>query len=152
MQDITELTVLSRVTVKLPDDLKLATEDFQEGWNFVRSGDVHWMDKKVRKSGWHFIWIAEPSQRSGVGQTAQAAIAGALKLALRRVNLEFNTVNIDRIDITQYPWFFIAKVKVYPYQIQQDVVLQISDRAMPLLKDGPVEPIPAAGTLAATAI
>jgi hypothetical protein len=152
MQDITELTVLSRVTVQLPDDLKLATEDFQEGWNFVRSGDVHWMDKKVRKSGWHFIWIAEPSQRGGVGQTAQVAIAGALKLALRRVNPEFNAVNIDRIEITQYPWFFIAKVRVYPYQIQQDTVLQIPGRPTPCPITGLVEPIPAAETMAATAV
>jgi hypothetical protein len=152
MQDITELTVLSRVTVQLPDDLKLATEDFQEGWNFVRSGDVHWMDKKVRKSGWHFIWIAEPSQRGGVGQTAQVAIAGALKLALRRVNPEFNAVNIDRIEITQYPWFFIAKVRVYPYQIQQDTVLQIPGRPTPCPITGLVEPIPAAETMVATAV
>jgi hypothetical protein len=152
MEDIAEFTVLSRVTVKLPDDLKLAMEDFQEGWRFVRSGDVHWMDTKVRKSGWHFIWIAEPSQRSGVGQTAQAAIAGALKLALRRVNPDFNAANIDRIELKQYPWFFIAKVRVYPYQIQQDAVPQISGRPIPLRLTGLVEPIPAAGTLAATAV
>jgi hypothetical protein len=152
MQDIAKLTILSRATVKLPDDLKLATEDFQEDWRFLRSGDVHWMDKNVRKSGWHFIWIAEPSQRSGVGQTAQAAIAAALKLALRRINPDFNAANIDSIELTQYPWFFIAKVRVYPYQIQQDAVLQISGRPMPLRLTGLIEPIPAAGTLAATAV
>jgi len=120
----------------------------------VRSGDVLWMDMKARKSGCHFIWIAESSPRGGVGvgQTAQAAIAGALKLALRRVNPDFNAANIDRIDLAQYPWFFIAKVRVYPYQIQQDPVLQISEGPMPLPITGLVEPVPTTGNLAATAV
>src|SRR5580698_1308864 len=118
MQDIAEHTVLSRVTAELPNGLRIVTEVFQEGWNIIRSGDVHRLDKAIRGCGWHFVWIAEPSQRGGVGQTEQAAIASALKLALRRVSPKFNAANIDSIEITRYPWFFIAKVKLYPYQIQ----------------------------------
>jgi len=52
MHDITELTMLSRITVELPGKLALATEDFQEGWGFVRSGAVHWLDKEIRSRGW----------------------------------------------------------------------------------------------------
>lgn len=152
MQDITELTVLSRVTAKLPDSLKFATEDFQEGWTFLRSGNVHWMDKEVRNCGWHFSWIAEPSRRTGVGQTAQAAIAGALKLALRRVGPCFNAANIDNIELTWYPWFFITKVRVYPYQIQQDAVLRVSQGIAPLPMTIPAGPAAIPGTLAATAV
>jgi hypothetical protein len=149
MQDIAEHTVLSRVTAELPDGLRIATEAFQEGWNFMRSGDVHRLDKAIRGCGWHFIWIAEPSQRGGVGQTEQAAIASALKLALRRVSPGFNAANIDRIEITQYPWFFIAKVKIYPYQIQQSAVLQVSDQAMPLPMIAPPKRSPVREGLAA---
>lgn len=152
MQDITELTVLSRVTVTLPHNFRIATEDFQEGWNFVRSGDVHWLDKKVRKCGWHFLWIAEPSQRGGVGRTAQAAIAGALRLALRRVSPGFNVANVDSIELTQYPWFFVAKVRVYPCQIQQDALLQASGVAMPLSMTAPVTLLPVTETLASPAV
>lgn len=152
MQDIAELTVLSRITAKLPDSLKLETENFQEGWTFMRSGDVHWMDKKVRNCGWQFIWIAEPSERGGVGQTAQAAIAGALKLALRRVGPCFNAAYIDNIELTRYPWFFIAKVRVYPYQIQQDAVLRASQEIATLPMTIPAGPAAIPGTLAATAV
>jgi hypothetical protein len=52
MQDIAEHTVLSRVTAELPDGLRIATEAFQEGWNFMRSGDVHRLDKAIRGCGW----------------------------------------------------------------------------------------------------
>jgi hypothetical protein len=139
MRDITEHTVLSRVTVKLPNNLTVETEDFLEGWSFLRSGDLHWVDKEIRKCGWHFIWIADSSQRGGVGQTEQAAIAAALKLALRRVSPDFNAANVDTIELVQYPWFFIAKVRVYPYQIQQDVVLLTSEKDMP----PPITPVEA---------
>jgi len=149
MHDITEFAMLSRITVGLPGNLALATEDFQEGCGFVRSCDVHWLDKEIRRRGWHFIWIAEPSLRSGVGETAQAAIAGAPKLALRRVNPGFNVANIDRIELIQYPWFFIAKVRVSPYQIQQNTVLKMTERAMHLPMTATSELEPVVGRLAA---
>ena len=85
MRNITEPTILLRGRVELPDNLDLATEEFQEGWSFVQSGDTHWLDKEIRRRGWHFMWIGEGSRRSGMGQTSQEAIAGALKLALRHV-------------------------------------------------------------------
>jgi hypothetical protein len=149
MQNIAELIVLTRVTAELPNDLRIETETFQEGWSFVRSGDVHRLDKAIRGCGWHFVWIAEPSQRGGVGQTEQAAIASALKLALRRVSPKFNAANIDSIEITRYPWFFIAKVKLYPYQIQESAVIQIVDRAMPLPSISRMKTIPLQKSVAA---
>ena len=49
MHNITELTVLLRERVALPDHFKLVTEEFREGWDFVPSGDAHWLDKKIRR-------------------------------------------------------------------------------------------------------
>jgi hypothetical protein len=123
MDDIAERTMLLRGNPALPGDLKLATVGFQEGWNLVPSGDAQWLDKKIRKYGWHFIWIAEKSLRGGVGQTSQAAIASALKLALRGVSEHYNAAEVEHIKLTQYPWFFLASVRVYPYQIQQSANL-----------------------------
>lgn len=119
MPNIAERTVLLRGNITLPDDLKLATAEFQEGWSLVQSGDASWLDKRVQKSGWHFIWIAEKSLRGGVGQTSREAIASALKFALRGVNERYNAAEVEYIKLTQYPWFFVASVRVYPYQIQQ---------------------------------
>jgi hypothetical protein len=132
MSKITELTMLVRGHVELPDSLNLVTEQFREGWNFVQSGDTHWLDKEIRTRGWHFMWIGEGSLRSGVGQTSQEAIASALKLALRRVSECFNAAEVESIKLRKYPWFVLAKVKVYPYQIQQGAVLSASDGATTL--------------------
>ena len=73
MRKIAELTMLLRGRVELPDDLNLVTEEFQEGWSFVQSGDTHWLDKEIRRRGWHFMWIGE-----GITQRRRRAdIAGS---------------------------------------------------------------------------
>jgi len=127
MRNIAELTVLLRERVALPDHFKLVTEEFREGWYFVRSGDAHWLDKKIRRFGWHFIRIAEGSLKSGVGPTPQEAIASALKLALRCVSGRFNAAEVGHIELKKYPWFVLATVRVYPYQIQKSAILSVSD-------------------------
>ena len=51
MRKIAELTMLLRGRVELPANLNLVTEEFQEGWRFVQSGDTHWLVKKIRRRG-----------------------------------------------------------------------------------------------------
>jgi hypothetical protein len=126
MHNITELTVLLRERVALPDHFKLATEEFREGWDFVPSGDALWLDKKIRRRGWRFIRIAEGSLKSGVGPTPQEAIANALKLALRCVSGRFNAAEVGHIELKEYPWFVLAMVRVYPYHIQESAILSVS--------------------------
>jgi hypothetical protein len=128
MRSIAELNMLLRVPAHLPVGLRLATNEFREGWGFV-TGNANWLEKKIRTRGWSFIKIADGSLRSGVGETSQEAIAAALRLALRRVSMHFNAVEVERIELTRYPWFFLARVRIYPYRIQETAVLPVSDEA-----------------------
>ena len=125
MCTIAESNVLLRAKAELPDGFKLATEEFREGWNRMRSGDARRLEKKIQTRGWNFIKFAGGALRSGVGETSQEAIASALKLALRHVATHFNAVEVERIELTQYPWFFLARVRVYPYRIQQGAELPV---------------------------
>jgi hypothetical protein len=63
--------------------------------------------------------------RSGVGDTAQEAIASALKLALREIDQPLNAVEIRHIELTNYPWFTLARVGIHPYRIQQSATLSL---------------------------
>jgi hypothetical protein len=36
---------------------------------------------------------------------------------------------VEHIELTQYPWFFLARVRVYPFRIQQSPVLPVPDEA-----------------------
>jgi hypothetical protein len=126
MRTIAEQNVFLRMRVELPVGLKLTTHEFHEGWNFV-TGDASRLEKKVRIHGWNFIKIADGTLKSGVGETSQEAIASALKLGLRRMSAHFNAVEVEHIELTQYPWFYLARVRIYPYRIQQDAVLPVPD-------------------------
>ena len=129
MRTIAKLNMLLRAQTELPDGLNLATEEFREGWNFVRTVNAQRLEKKILTRGWSFIRIADESLRSGVGDTSQEAIASALKLALRRVSTDSNAAEVEHIELTQYPWFFLARVRVLPFRIQQGAVLPVSDKA-----------------------
>jgi hypothetical protein len=131
MRTISELNVLLRVQAALPTGLKLATDEFREGWNFVRAGNAQGLGKKIQTRGWNFIKIGEGSLRSGVGETSQEAIAAALKMALRRVSEDFNAVEVERIELSRYPWFVLARVRVFPYRIQQGAELPAREEAVP---------------------
>jgi hypothetical protein len=133
MRNIVELAMLIRGSVRLPGNLELVTEELGEGWSFVQSGDSHWLDKEIRARGWHFICVTEELLRSGVGKASEEAIASALKLALRRVRDRFNAARVEHFGVTKYPGFFLARVKIYPYQIQQSAVLSASDETLPPL-------------------
>lgn len=129
MHTIAELNMLVRERIELPVGFKLATDEFAEGWNFMRCGGAHRLARKVQVRGWNFIGIADGSLRSGVGATSQEAIAAALKLALRRISEHFNAAEVEHIELTEYPWFFLARIRVYPYLIQQGAVVPITDAA-----------------------
>jgi hypothetical protein len=61
----------------------------------------------------------------------QAAVGNALHLALQQASPHFNAVEVDRIDWTQYPWFFLARVMVNPYRIQMGSIVPVLDEALP---------------------
>ena len=127
MRTIAELNLLLHTTAELPSGLKLTTEEFDEGWSFVRRVDARRLEKRIHTRGWNFIRFAAGSLRSGIGDTSQEAIASALKLALRRVSNHSNAVEVEHIELTRYPWFFLARVRVYPYRIQESSAIEMPE-------------------------
>ena len=144
MRNIVESAMLIRRSVRLPGDLELVTEEFGEGWSFVQSGDSQWLDKEIRARGWHFIWITEALLTSGVGETSQEAIASTLE--------RFNAAQVAYVfEVSKYQEFFLARVKIYAYQIQQSVTLLVSDEAAAPLVAPQVEAAAIACTQVASA-
>lgn len=132
MRRIAERAMLLRDRTRLPDGFTPATEEFQEGWTFVRSGGTHRLGKKIRADGGLLLSsVARPSH-GGTGKTQEAAIASALRLALRRVNNPLNVVQIEQIQVTTYPWFVVARVVLCPYQIQQRPLSLVRDEELEL--------------------
>jgi hypothetical protein len=127
---IAEQNILLREQADLPDGLQWSTKEFREGWSFLRAVTLLQLEKQIVSHDWNFIRIATGSLRCGVGDTAQESIANALRLALRRVGPRFNAAVVKNIELTQYPWFFMARVSVNPYRIQQEAVLSLPDEEL----------------------
>ena len=118
MRSIAESNMLLRAPAKSFLGLKLATDEFREGWDFLRARDAMRLKKDVSARGWRLVKGDDGWHRTGVGNTSKDAIQGALKLALRRVTEEFDAVEVVEIDLTPYPWFCVARVKVSPWRIE----------------------------------
>jgi hypothetical protein len=129
MRTIAELNVLFREQTGLPSGFKMARDEFREGWSFMRTGDVGRFKRQIQTRGWNFIKVADGALRSGVGDSSQEAIASALKLALRQLNQQLNAVEVEHIELTRYPWFFLARVRVCAYRIQEGAELPVLDKA-----------------------
>jgi hypothetical protein len=132
MRAIAERSLLLRVGADLPEIIKLRTEDFRDGWCSVKRLSAKNLEKKIRTQAWSFLRVADASLKSGVGETSQLAIARALTLALRTISANFNAVEVESIRLTQYPWFFVARVSISPYRIQQNASLPPADEAQPI--------------------
>jgi hypothetical protein len=128
MTTISESNVLLRADVPLPAGFKVATDEFHQGWNRMRSGGAGRLDKKIKARGWSFTRAPGGTLRSGVGKTAQEAIGSALCQALAEMDQDSHAVEVGQMQVTSYPWFFVARVRVEPYRIQPVVV---NEQAMP---------------------
>ncbi len=115
MSTIAESNVLLSARAEFPAGFKVATEEFLSGWNLMRTGGARRLKQKIQSRGWNFIQMAQGALRSGVGPSAKEAVSSALRLALRRLDSRSNAVEIEGIELTKYPWFFLARVRVRPY-------------------------------------
>ena len=113
--------------MELPQGFKVAAGEFRDGWTVMRTGGARRLERKTRACGWNFVRIGEAALRSGVGDTSQMAIASALRLALRQVKAFANAVELERIELTHYPWFILARVHIKSYRIQEGVTLPALD-------------------------
>ena len=139
---LTELSALLRTETELPSSLIMTGSEFMEGWNLVRPGGASHLERKIRRHGWHFMRIADETQRGGVGESSKQAIASALQLAVRSTGEYFNAVEVRNIHLTIYPWFVLARLGVFPCRIQQSPIQFVPDDALPLPAPTRREPLP----------
>jgi len=120
----------------LPDRLDPSRQSIGDGWSVVEEIPALAFDTMIRRAGWHFMWLQDACSRRGVGLTEEAAISRALSGALKGISKRFNAAKLDSVEITQYPGFQVANVRVQTLQIQQHSSLNIAAGLNP-------QPVPA---------
>ena len=92
------------------------TEMKQDGWHFALGGEFYWREGIHLECGPGPNPGVQTIRRSGIGQSAQEAMAGALKLALRLVDPSCHAAAVKEILMKEYPWFILARVTILPYR------------------------------------
>jgi len=106
MRTIAELNMLLRARTELPEGLNLATDEFREGWNFLKTTNAERLEKKIHAHGWNFIKVRDESLRSGVGDTSQEAIASALRRSRWPSASPSRTWPFVSLRLPSWPWRF----------------------------------------------
>jgi hypothetical protein len=132
MRDIAEFTVILREPIVIPGNFKLVTEKFSESWRFALKFNAQQLESRICEQGWGFSRISGGLRASGVGETSQEAIISALKLVVRHTSKQSNVAEVEYIELTHYPWFYLARVRACQYQIKKSMVRTVSDAASPL--------------------
>lgn len=132
MRDIAELTVLLRVPTEMPDGLKLARDEFREGWNRVRTYNAKGLERKIKARQWNFIPASKCMIVAGMGQSPKQATTRALDHALAQVSAHLNAIEIRNIQSTQYPWFWVVRLSVYAFRIQQSETMPVPEGPLSL--------------------
>ena len=116
----------------LPDRLDPCLQPVGADWSVVEEIPALVFDTMIRQAGWHFMWLQDACSRRGIGLTEEAAIRRALSRALKGVSKQFNAAELDFLQITEYPGFQIANVRIQTLQIQRHASLNMAAGQSPL--------------------
>jgi hypothetical protein len=109
----------------LPSQLDLRHQPFCAGWTEAIDTLVAEMDARVRKAGWHFMWIEGSCSTFGLGRTPEYAIHRALVRALRKVKTSYNAAELGSLRSTNCLVFQLARVTIHARQIQEGASLDL---------------------------
>ncbi len=108
----------------LPDRFVLRQERFCRNWTKVEDLTALALDARIRRVGWHFMWLLGSCCRRGCGWTRDGAVHQALERALNKTSEQYNASELDSVVVKKYPGFFIAKVILHPCVIQHQTSLE----------------------------
>ena len=118
----------------MPPHFDLAQQPYTKDWMLLEEIEAQVLDTMIRHAGWHFVCLQEDCSRSGIGLSRDPAIHQALVRALEGLKMRFNASELESIQVSSYPVFYIAKVTIQPRHIQRNTSLEIIEddaRAIP---------------------
>jgi len=122
VHNIGEFTVILREQIAIPREFMLETEKFCENWSFALRLNALQLEAKICAHGWGFIRNVDGLQASGVGKTSHEAIASALRLIVCHSSEHSDVAEVRYIELTHYPWFYLARMRAFQYRIQYSPV------------------------------
>lgn len=104
----------------------MLVEPFAGDWAHVEQMESRAFDAMIRQAKWRFRWVHGSYSQRGFVTTEETAIRRALERALKSVSTRFNVAEFDSLQISPFPGFYIANVRMNARQILQNTGLKIS--------------------------
>ena len=123
---LTPHSIFVRSTCTFLRDAGVLEKPFGGDWAHVEQMESGAFDAMIRRAKWHFMWVHGSYSQRGFGTTEETAIRRALERALESVSTRFNVAEFDSLQISRFPGFYIANVRMNARQILQNTRLKIS--------------------------
>jgi hypothetical protein len=124
VRDIIEAgNILIREGSSLPEGLGIEIEPCVAGWGIVKDLDGYGMDRKVRKSGWTFFYLARGIKATVFGINKEKMVRRAIQNILANPKSEkFNSLEITRV-ASASSLFGYSTVSAHSRHIQESMFL-----------------------------
>ena len=117
-------TILIEGGANLPDSLPFESEPYSNGWRLVKNLDGYGLERKIRKAGWNFFYMAGEIKASVFSFDREKALRRAVNRVLANLKSEkFNSVEITQVAEERFLGLPYVTVSAHPRHIQESIFL-----------------------------
>jgi hypothetical protein len=109
----------------IPESLRVEAEPSWHGWEMIGDGDGDSLDRKIRRAGWNFIFLAAKIEAMAWGWQGQKNVRRAVQRVLGKIkSAKFNCVEITEISARHFLGLPYVHVSAHSRHIQKTSFLQ----------------------------
>jgi len=128
MQTIQVGSILIDESPRMTQSLGLESEPYSENWRLVKVLRGFALDRKIRASGWNFLFMASEVQATIFGALETNKIQKALKRILDKVKGQhFNSLEVTGIEERRFLGVPYAVVSAHSRHVQQSCYLDSAE-------------------------
>lgn len=118
-------TIMMQAGTLMPESLRVEAEPYWHGWEVIQDSDGDVLDRKVRRAGWSFFFMAENIQAMVWGLGGKKTVRRAVQRVLGKVRLsKFNCLEITEISARRFLGFPYVHLSAHSRHIQKTELLQ----------------------------
>ena len=118
-------SIMMQAGTLMPESLRVEAEPYWHGWEMIQDSDGDVLDRKIRRAGWGFFFMAENIQAMVWGFVGKKTVRRAVQRVLGKVKLsKFNCLEITEISARHFLRFPYVHVSAHSRHIQKAPLLQ----------------------------
>ncbi|MFH1741103.1 MAG: hypothetical protein ABIH23_19045 [bacterium] len=116
--------ILIKEGALLPEPLQFESEQYSNGWRWVKNLGGYELDRKVREAGWTFFFLAGETRASVFGFDIEKTTHRAIMRLLENLKAEkFNSLEITQVACRRFLGLPYVRVSAHSRHIQESMFL-----------------------------